>query len=142
MNPPGPLHVWSVNQLTMLFAAALKGHAIVQIQGPLAISDDSEPEPDVAILEPGDYRHQLPTTALLVIEVANSSLVKDRQDKASLYAEAGIPEYWIVNIVEECVEVYLDPEAGTYQTVETRTGHDILRPTRLPMLELAVSDIF
>ena len=69
-------------------------------------------------------------------------MAKDRQDKASLYAEGGIPEYWIVNMVEECVEVYLDPEAGTYQTVETRTCHDVLRPTKLPMLEIAVSDIF
>ena len=126
----------------MLFAAALKGHAIVQIQGPLAISEDSEPEPDVAILELGDYKHQLPTKALLVIEVANSSLTKDRRDKAPLYAEAGIPEYWIVNVVEECVEVYLRPEVGIYQTVETRKGNDILHPTELPMLEIAVSDIF
>ena len=142
MSPPGPPHSWSVDQLNMLLAAPLKGHAIVRIQSPLAISDDSEPEPDVAILEPGDYRHQHPTTALLVIEVADSSLPKDRQEKASLYAEAGIPEYWIVNVVEECVEVYLHPKAGTYQTVETRTGHHILRPTELPMLEIAVADIF
>ena len=142
MSPQGPPHSWAVNQLHTLFAAALKGQAMVWIQSPLAISEDSEPEPDVAILEPGDYKHQHPTTALLVIEVANSSLTKDRQDKASLYAEAGIPEYWIVNVVEEYVEVYLHPEAGTYKTVETRKGNDVLRPTKLPMLEIAVSDIF
>lgn len=96
----------------------------------------------MAVLEIGDYSKEHATNALLVIEVADSSLTTDRRDKAPLYAERGIPEYWIVNIPEENVEVYLHPEDGTYQTVETCSGQDLLHPTRLPMLEIAVADIF
>lgn len=142
MSPQGPPHSSAVRRLNKLLTIALRNHADVQIQAPLAVADDSEPEPDVAVIEPGDYRSEHPTSALLVIEVADSSLVKDRHDKALLYAEAGIPEYWIVNVVEQTVEVYLHPEAGTYRTVVTRSRRDILRPTRLPMIEIALADIF
>jgi Uma2 family endonuclease len=142
MSPPGPLQSSAIRRLNKLLTIALQNHADVQIQAPLAVADDSEPEPDIAVIEPGDYRSEHPVSALLVIEVADSSLVKDRHDKALLYAEAGIPEYWIVNVVEQTVEVYLHPEAGTYQTVATRSRRDILRPTRLPMVEIAIADIF
>ena len=142
MSPQGGPHVWVINRLTMLLAPVLKDRAIVQIQGPLAVSDDSEPEPDVAVLELRDYKRELATTALLVIEVADSSLAKDRRDKAPLYAECDIPEYWIVNVPGENVEVYLHPENGTYQTVKIYTGDEVLRSSRLPMLEIAVADIF
>ena len=142
MSPQGAPHASAVRKLNKILTLTLKDHADVQVQAPLAVSDDSEPEPDIAIIEPGDYRSEHPTTALLVIEVADSSLEKDRHDKATLYAERGIPEYWIVNIAEENVEVYLEPMGGEYRTMTTKSHRDILRPTRLPMLELVVADIF
>jgi Uma2 family endonuclease len=83
----------------------------VQVQGPMALGDTSEPEPDVAVI-PGnrrDYTHDHPTTAALVIEVADTSLRYDRERKASLYARAGIAEYWIVNLVERVIEVHREP---------------------------------
>jgi Uma2 family endonuclease len=142
IRPQGPPQSSAVRQLNKLLTIALQNHADVQIRAPLAVTDDSEPEPDVAVIEPGDYRSEHPTSALLVVEVADSSLATDRRDKALLYAEAGIPEYWIVNVVEQTVDVYLHPEAGTYRTVVTRSRRDILRPTRLPMVEIALADIF
>ena len=70
----------------------------VRTHSPLAVSDDSEPEPDVAVVSAGDYSTRHPQTALLVIEVADSSLQKDRRVKAALYAAAGIPEFWLVDL--------------------------------------------
>lgn len=83
----------------------------VRVQLPLAIGDDSEPEPDVAVV-PGsirDYRDTHPECALLVVEVADTTLAFDRDVKGSLYARAAVPEYWIVNLVESIVEVYRLP---------------------------------
>lgn len=142
MSPQGPLHSAVIRRLNKLLIIAVGDHAEVQPQSPLAISDDSEPEPDFAIIEAGDYDNAHPRTALLLIEVSNSSLMKDRGEKGPLYAAAGIPEYWIIDVVAKTVEVYLHPEAGEYQSVVTRTHGDVLRPTRLPMVEVAVAAIF
>jgi Uma2 family endonuclease len=83
----------------------------------LGLSEDSEPEPDVAVVALGNYSTQHPRSALLVVEVADSSLRKDRQVKADLYAEAGIPEYWILNVVDGVLEVYRNPVGDHYAIV-------------------------
>jgi Uma2 family endonuclease len=83
----------------------------VRAQGPIALDAESEPEPDVAVV-PGtarDYREGHPTHAVLVVEVAESSLRRDREDKGGLYARAGIADYWIVNLVDRVVEVHREP---------------------------------
>src|SRR5262249_1624345 len=91
----------------------------LRAQLPLALGGHSEPEPDVAVVlgQPGDYRKEKPTPALLVIEVADSSLEYDRAVKGRLYARHGILEYWIVNLVDRFLEIYRapDPELG-YRT--------------------------
>ena len=86
---------------------------VVRVQLPLAPDDFSEPEPDLAVLRgsPRDYDGIHPPAALLVVEVADTSLGFDRRRKAGLYARAGIPEYWVVNLVEGRLEVHRDPEA-------------------------------
>src|SRR5262249_631472 len=83
----------------------------VRIQDPLALDDESAPEPDVAVVRGrhGDYRDAHPARAALIVEVAESSLTFDRVQKGSLYARAGIVDYWIVNRVDRLVEVYRDP---------------------------------
>ena len=83
----------------------------VRAQLPLALGDRSEPEPDVAVVTgtPRDYKQSHPTTAVLVVEISDSTLRVDRTTKASLYARAGIPEYWILNITERVLEVYRQP---------------------------------
>src|SRR4051812_10762587 len=97
VSPPGPGHNDAIIKLTMLFAQAIGKRALVQVQGPFAASDDSEPQPDLAIIPSQDYSRAHPERAYLLIEVAESSLRHDRLLKAVLYARAGVAEYWIVN---------------------------------------------
>ena len=114
---------------------------VVRQHSPLALGDFSEPEPDVAVVPPGDYRRAHPTTALLIVEAADSSLRKDRRIKAALYAEHAIPEYWIVNLVEGVVEVHTEPSAGRYTRVTTLGRDATLRPIALPGIEIEVADL-
>jgi Uma2 family endonuclease len=83
----------------------------VRTQFPLSLGPDSEPEPDLAVVpgNPRDYAEAHPTMALLAVEVSDETLAFDRGRKARLYARAGIPEYWIVNLVDRVLEVYRDP---------------------------------
>jgi Uma2 family endonuclease len=141
MTPQDPPHAAVVQRLTELFAAAVGDRASVRIQLPLAISEDSEPGPDVAVVARGDYDDAHPTTALLVIEVAHTSLEKDRRLKGELYAASGIPEYWVVDIPHRRVEVHAEPASGHYDLVATVLPGEILRSRSLPGLEVAVSDI-
>lgn len=88
----------------------------IRSQLPLALGLDSEPEPDVAVV-PGkweDYIRSHPTSAVLIVEVADSSLLHDHKRKTGLYARAGIPEYWILNLVKRCLEVFRNPHDGAY----------------------------
>jgi Uma2 family endonuclease len=105
---------------------------------------DSEPEPDLVWVKEKDYSTQnpLPEDVLLVIEVADTSLAKDRGIKAKLYAEAGIQDYWIVNILERTIEVRRDPQGSSYRSVEVyRAGQDV-RPLAFPNVVLPVSTLF
>ncbi|MGQ9880607.1 MAG: Uma2 family endonuclease [Armatimonadota bacterium] len=113
------------------------------MRSPLSLGE-SEPEPDVAIVpgEPGDYRDTHPTTAVLVAEVAPSLLEYDRQVKGLLYAGANIPEYWLVNLEERCVEVYRDPtpEIG-YRWRRIYTSGETLSCLQKPDSPINVSDL-
>jgi len=123
MSPEGERHAFSIVRLTEHLVRALAGRAQVRVQLPLAASDISEPEPDIAIVAPGDYLDGHPKQALLVIEVAQGSLDEDRSLKAALYCAAGVPEYWIVNLVEGVIEVYREPRGDSYASV-VRHGRD------------------
>ena len=133
-------HASTVAKLTELLVVRLQGRFRVRIQLPLALSDDSEPEPDVAIVPLGDHDSEHPTTALLVIEVADSSLKQDRA-KAAVYASVGLGEYWIVNLDAYTVEVYSSPEGDRYAEVRTLRAGDTLRPAALPDVAIAVAEI-
>ncbi|MFZ5469736.1 MAG: Uma2 family endonuclease [Myxococcota bacterium] len=123
MSPLGPDHAAVISWLTQELVHALRRRAEVRVQLPLALSDDSEPEPDLTVVPPGDYRAAHPTHAWLVVEVANATLRKDRLIKARLYAEAGIPEYWIVNLADQVLLVHRQPVSGAYTSVtEHRAG--------------------
>lgn len=140
MSPQGPRHVSITRNLIELLVPAIRKRAQVQAQGPLALSDDSEPEPDVALV-PREY-DELPAHAYLVIEVADSSLGKDRGVKARLYAVAGIPEYWIVNVVDRSVEVYRAARDGAYREAFVCRGGDTMTVSAFPDIRIAVDDIF
>lgn len=117
MSPKLSPHAFTVTQLNYLLVLRLGSSAVVRIQDPIVLDDWSEPEPDVAMCElvPDRYRHAHPQAdqVLLVIEAAESSLAYDRTRKARAYAVAGIPEYWIVNLVDRRVEVLTDPDPRT-----------------------------
>ncbi len=141
MNPQGAPHVEVVTRLHELFAPALRGRARIRIQGPLAAAGDSEPEPDLAIIPLGDYSSDHPSLALLVIEVSDSSLRKDRGVKAQLYARAAIPEYWIVNLGTRSIEVYRSPTPSGYADVEHHHAGETLHPGAFPDIAVSVADV-
>lgn len=115
----------------------------ILVQMPLALDDDSEPEPDLAVVRGNDPRENLtshPTTAVLVIEVADSSLRRDRE-KAALYARAGIPDYWIMNLRDRCLEVLRDPQNGVYRSRTVLRAGDSVSPLARPDVSIAVTDL-
>jgi Uma2 family endonuclease len=117
MSPKLTPHAFTVNQLMYTLIAALGSTAIVRVQDPIVLNNNSEPEPDIAIClpVPDKYKQAHPTAdqVIIVIEVAESSLTFDRTWKARSYAGARIPEYWIVNLVDRQVEVLTDPDASS-----------------------------
>lgn len=141
MSPQGPKHAAVIQRLTMLLVPALVGRAEVRVQSPLAVSDDSEPEPDIAVVEPGDYHEGHPTCALLVIEVAESSQQKDRHIKPDLYAAAGVPEYWVVDLVERAVFVHRQSTDGRYHDVSKHAPGARVSCRALADLAVQVEDL-
>jgi Uma2 family endonuclease len=151
MPPIGPEHSVGKTYTASAWQRRKQPKWHVRVDDPLRIGD-SEPVPDVVIVpgKPSDYRAQHPTTALLVIEIADTSLEYDRTEKMSLYAAAGIPEYWIVNLVERCVEVYREPAspaAGTafnarYRSLRYYGLDEVVSPLFEPTLEIPVRALF
>ncbi|MDW3651306.1 MAG: Uma2 family endonuclease [Bacteroidia bacterium] len=119
MSPIASPHMSAVNRLTHLFSLALSGSAIVSVQNPLNLGEFSEPEPDLAIFKFQEdfYENAIPTAndVLLLIEVADTTLKKDREIKLPLYAAAGIPFLWIVDLENRQIEEYSHPVNGIYQ---------------------------
>lgn len=144
MAPIGSEHVAASNELTRLLVQAVAGRAIVSVQNPVRLTQRSEPQPDFAVLRRRDYRTALPRPrdALLVVEVASSSLDYDRTVKLALYARAGIPEVWIVNLPAAEVEIHRSPGSDKYTSV-TRAGRaDSITIAALPDVRIAVAEIF
>ena len=115
-----PPHAWAVSALTQRFSVAFDGRATIAAQHPLRLSDDLDdtelPQPDVMLLREGSYLdHPRPQHVLLLVEVSDSTLRKDTAIKLPLYARVGIPELWIVNLVQRRIEVYTDPEGNDYR---------------------------
>ena len=121
MSPIGAEHSGTLKKLTEMLFDQLRKRAVISIQDPLQVDDYSEPQPDLALLAPRRdfYKHSLPRPAdvLLVIEVADSSLAYDRAVKMALYAGAGMPEAWIINLIDRWIEVYRDPSPAGYTTL-------------------------
>lgn len=146
MTPQGRPHARVVQRLTRLFVRAVGDDLEVLTQLPLTLLDESEPEPDLAIVRAEDAQsgEHHPRTAVLVIEVAGDSLRLDRQSKAALYARAGIPEYWIANLAEATVEVHgePDPEAGAYRAKTIVRSGETLAAATVPGVTIDVAALF
>jgi len=145
VGPQGPRHAVVIQRLTALLIRQLGSQHAVRPQLPLTLGEASEPEPDLAVVDVAEAasteRH--PGHALLVIEVADASLRKDRLVKASLYAAFGISEYWIVNLTGRRIEVHRDPDAAgrRYRTILEFSGDQELRCSSVPAIGVRVDEI-
>jgi Uma2 family endonuclease len=138
MSPIGPPHGATVDRLTELLVLAFVGRARVRVQGSFAAGEFSELEPDISVLPLADYDAAHPRQAFLIVEVADSSLGHDRARKAQLYAECGVPEYWIVNLIERTVEVHRFASAGQYEQVTVTPNGSQIRVMAFPDVQLDV----
>lgn len=143
MSPQGTEHSVISAWFAQRFAKALDLRKYeTRSHSPFAASDDSMPEPDVSVsLAREDHEHPSPRDALLLIEVADSSLAKDRVLKTEIYAAAGVPEYWIVNVHTRTVEVLRGPTRTGYQRATVKRVGDRLRPLKLRDVSFAVARI-
>ncbi len=145
MCPIGDGHIGKVNRANFLFGQRLGGRAVVSVQNPIRLSDYAEPEPDIALLRPRADFYETgkarPEDVLLLVEIADTSLNYDRLTKLPRYAAAGIVEVWIVNLLDEQIEVYRDPAAGGYATHTIHVRGDALTPVALPDIAIGVEEI-
>lgn len=145
MSPIGSPHAACVIRLTRLLSKSVAGAEILSVQNPVRLDDFSEPVPDIALLKPRkDYyaaRHPMPADTPLVIEVADSTLLKDRNVKVPLYARAGIAETWLVNLPREIIEVYSDPLNGKYRKCEKFKRGEVVKSPTVKRLSLKVNEI-
>jgi Uma2 family endonuclease len=150
-EPQGSRHFAAVQAVEEALRMAFGRGWEVRGQGPLALDDESEPEPDVAVV-PGTFRDYVaghPSRPVLVVEVSESSLALDRDHKGSLYARAGLADYWILNLVDQTLEVYRDPAPDPaaafgwrYWSVEALRGEASVSPLAAPGATMRVSELF
>lgn len=144
-EPPGPPHVAHVTLLGQMFVRLLGDRAIVSTQNPFRIDELNHPEPDIAVVKPRDdyysTAHPGPEDALLLIEIAWSSAPGDRKIKAPLYARAGIPDFWLIDIPNQTLEVYRDPSPDGYRRFERLGREDAVAPLAFQDVEISVGDI-
>ena len=149
-EPQYPYHASAISAADYALRAVLPPGWIVRVQAPVSLDDESEPEPDLAVVagRPADYREAHPARPVLAVEVAESSLDFDRQQKSSLYARAGIRDYWIVNLVDRLLEVHRDPEPDPsapygwrYRSVTALAPPALVTPLAFTSSRIAVADL-
>jgi Uma2 family endonuclease len=149
-EPKGTYHTAAVSAAEYALRAILPPGWIVRTQAPILLDDESEPEPDLVAVpgRPADYRHAHPARPALAVEVADSSLAFDREHKGSLYARAGIQDYWIVNLVDRVLEVYREPVPDPsapygwrFQSVTTLAPGSATVPLAFPQRQILVADL-
>jgi len=145
MAPVGPEHgSTSLNLYDVLRDAAGSRFRVLH-ELPIILSDKSEPQPDIAVAKGGRWtyrrRHPGPADLVLVVETAHTTLLAYRTAKLQLYAEAGIPEYWIVNLLEQQVEVHTQPSGQAYAVTQVYRSGDTIDLGFAPGTSVAISDI-
>lgn len=146
MSPHTPLHAWAISQVGDVLRRAIADRALVRVQLPLVTGTGSAPEPDLFVV-PGrqsDYRDRHPTSALLVVEISDSSLQQDRLTKSAIYAAAGVPEYWVVDLRDVRVEIFREPEPGSsrYRLTSVARRGDRIELVSFPGTFVDVDEIF
>jgi Uma2 family endonuclease len=149
-EPQGSRHAAAIRRALEALRQVLGPEWQLDSQLPIALDDDSEPEPDVAVVarDPGAYRDAHPTRPVLVVEVSDSSYRVDHQYKTSLYARAGVPECWIIDLLHDAVEVHRDPEPSPdapygwrYRSVQVLTPPAAVTPLITPARAVPVADL-
>jgi Uma2 family endonuclease len=145
MTPIGPPHSGTVIHLNALLVRGVGDRAMVSPQLPVRLGDLSMPQPDLALLKARSNfytdAHPREGDVLLLIEVADSSVRYDRRVKLPLYARFGIPEYWIVNLPESCIEAYHTPDEEGYQEFRRYVAGERISPQALPDLVIEVGSL-
>ena len=145
MAPIGCNHSGHLNRINKLFTILTANCADTSVQNPLQLGDLSEPEPDFMLLKPkNDFyctRHPNADDVLLLIEVADSSLSFDQNQKLRLYALHGIPEYWLLNLNDLCLEVYRKPNGEVYAEKNTLRAGDTITLSQLDQITINIADI-
>lgn len=146
VTPPGPTHAEAVSRLNRWSMDSTSNRDdTVRVQDPIEIPDlDSAPQPDIVWARPKDYssQHPRPRDVLLIIEVADSSLAEDLDEMAGLYAQAGIKDYWVVNLPDFCIEVFRQPKRGRYLERRAWQVGQKISPLAFPRVSLSVSGLF
>ena len=146
MSPSNPPHATAVARVLRVFNRGLRDdQALARDQSPLDLEPYDAPEPDVALVRPraDEYATAHPTAeaVLLVVEVADSTLLTDRRVKLPLYAAAGLPEVWLLNLQQDRLEVSREPEGDRYGLSRIYRHTERIAPLAFPALELAVADL-
>lgn len=145
MTPIGTRHAACVDRLNALLQRHFGDRGILRVQGPVRLNDYSEPQPDLAVLKPrADFyssAHPHRDDILLIIEVADTSARYDREVKGLLYARAAIAEFWLVDLLNESVEVFSQPRADGYQSSSIIKRGERLPSTALPDVDISVDDV-
>ena len=145
MSPIGSRHQAVVDRVTRLLVTRVGDRAIVRVQGPVRLASITEPQPDVQLLSPRDdfyaAAHPSQYEALLVVEVADTSLRYDRDRKAPIYARRGVHETWIVDLTGDRILVMRDPAIQGYRDVTTVSRGESLAPQALPDLTVGVEEL-
>jgi Uma2 family endonuclease len=149
-EPHGDPHTLAVELVNESLVATFGPGWRVRVQLPVALDEESEPEPDVSVAagRARDRREPKPSRLALVVEIADSSLALDREHKGSLYAKAGVPDYWIVNLVDRVLEVYREPAAEAtapfgwaYREVRRLDAEESIMPLAAPAGRITVADL-
>lgn len=139
----GTRHFTCVNGLTRLLVRTVGDEAIVSVQNPVRLSESNEPQPDLAVIRARDYRRSLPTPedVLLLIEVSDTTLAYDHNTKLPLYAQASIPEVWIVDLTGETIERHTEPSGDVYRHTERARRGETLTSVALPDIAISVDAV-
>jgi Uma2 family endonuclease len=143
MLPQKPPHAAAVKRVEQALEQAFGPAFIARIQSPLPLGLREDPEPDIAIVpgEPHDYARAHPTSALLVVEVSDTTLAFDRTIKGQRCSRGGVADYWIVNLVKGCLEVYRGPTRRGYKSCVTLQPDDFVSPLALPKAKIRVAEL-
>jgi Uma2 family endonuclease len=145
MSAKGTAHTSATRRTATLLRELLENQAAVYTQDPIALDDNSEPEPDIAvvIIDPFDYatHHPTPSEVYLIIEVADSSLAYDRQVKAKIYARSGIADYWVLNVSDRQLHVFREPAEDAYQSEVILDETATISPLQFPAFNIAIGEM-